>query len=190
MCNSFDVWYILIFLHTEAYDTGTKAHIHGDFVCLWSSCEHTFEILRPRGVSKRTTNLSTVSGNMSPVASSITASIPFVTPEQCAGWCGADDLWSSPMGNNRCDSYSVKFVARTSRTRSAVEIDSIGHGLPNKSCRTSQMTSTVYRSTPSCFKNVVFTWPALGRPGMTSFCSCCRPFTFPHPVVPPSYFFH
>lgn len=49
-------------------------------------------------------------------------------PESCAVWCGTHDLWSSPKGNNRRDSGPVNMVARTSHTRSTLEIGSTGHG--------------------------------------------------------------
>jgi hypothetical protein len=37
------------------------------------------------------------------------------------------DLWSNPIGNNSSDSCPVNMVARTTHTRSALQIDSTGH---------------------------------------------------------------
>jgi len=115
---------------------------------------------------KRTKSLSAVSSNMSSAISS-------ATPELWPDWCDTHDLWGSPTGNNHRNSCPVNMVARTTHTRSALQIDSTEHGYETL-WRMSWTTYAVCGCAPSCWTNVVFTCPAPWMNGVSSFGSCCR----------------
>jgi len=86
----------VIFYGTQAYDIWMKAQFLGQFVCMWFSCEHMYN-MRSFNLMD---SLSIVSHNMSPVISSATASI-----STCNSWtvCGLVryNLWGSPKGNTQ-----------------------------------------------------------------------------------------
>jgi len=76
----------VIFLGTEAYYTRMKVHFHGEFVCMWTSCEHMFSMrsLRLHGV---TTN-EPMSRNMLPVIQQLQFCLQLLN----SVWDGMHDL--------------------------------------------------------------------------------------------------
>jgi hypothetical protein len=73
--NSFDVWYIHSFLEYRSMwntNENSPSWLHGEFVCMWSSCEYMFNM---RSFDLRTTKVLAESRNTLPVIHLATASI-------------------------------------------------------------------------------------------------------------------
>jgi hypothetical protein len=76
------------------------------------------------------------------------------------GWCGTHNFWGSTKGNNCRDSCLVNMVAQDHPNLKCSESRSNRTQLPN-TLRTSKITFAVCGHAPSCWKNVLTTYPAL-----------------------------
>jgi hypothetical protein len=157
--KSFYVWYIRNFLNTKAGEAWMKAHFHGEFVCMWPSCEHmanmsSFDSCQ---LCHTTCHLWSIQQQLQ---------FPLTTPEQCAD---TNDLWSSPKGNYRRDSSPVNMVARTPHPKRSVNLF-VNDMATKHFIRTSKTIFAVCGRAPTCWKSVVLSCPAFRMAGMVSIC--------------------
>jgi hypothetical protein len=129
-CSIFSVWYIRNVLVCRSIwymnESSLSLRISVHVVFIWTHI--LYEVLWPHGLAvnkPHSCQLCYASFHLWSFQQQL--KFPLATPEQCAGWCGTCDLWSSPKRNNCKDSCMLNIVARTTHTQSTLEIDLTGH---------------------------------------------------------------